>query len=151
MSGTFQHIFFPQKTIYTTKWKQSERTFIQLKLNYHVKLVLHLQIYLNMPLLIVTGEHLYRSLVSIKLESNFIKLQSKFIEISLWYRHSPKDFLCIFRTPFYKNTYAGLLLKMVTKKNCKYTQFGMSYSSSLSFFKNLLFENQEKSVSDLFL
>ena len=35
---------------------------------------------------------------------------SNFIEITLWYGCSPVNLLHIFRTPFYKNTYGGLLL-----------------------------------------
>ena len=50
-----------------------------------------------------TEEHLCRSVISIKLQSNFI-------EITLWHGCFPVNLLHIFRTPFYKNTYGGLLL-----------------------------------------
>ena len=45
----------------------------------------------------VTGEHPCRSVISIKLQSNFI-------EILLWHEFSPVNLLHIFRTPFLKNT-----------------------------------------------
>ena len=45
-----------------------------------------------------TGEHPCRSVISIKLLLISVKC-------------SPKNLLYIFRTPFYKNTYGGLLLK----------------------------------------
>ena len=38
------------------------------------------------------------------------RLQSHFIEITLRHWFSPANLLYIFRTPFYKNTYGGLLL-----------------------------------------
>ena len=47
--------------------------------------------------------HRFRSAISIKLLCNFIK-------ITLWHGCSPVNLLRIFRTPFYKNTYEGLLL-----------------------------------------
>ena len=50
-----------------------------------------------------TGEHPYRSAISIKLLSNFI-------EIALRHECSPVNFLHIFRTPFFKNTSGWLLL-----------------------------------------
>ena len=50
-----------------------------------------------------TGEHPYRSAIS-------IKLQSKFIEITLWHRCSPVNLLHIFRTPFLKSTSGRLFL-----------------------------------------
>ena len=56
-----------------------------------------------------TGEHLCRSAISIKLQSNFI-------EIKLWHRCSHVNLLHIFRTAFYRNTYEGLLLKVAFKK-----------------------------------
>ena len=40
---------------------------------------------------------------------DFNKLQSNFIEITLWHECSPENLLHIFRTPFYKNTSKGLL------------------------------------------
>ena len=48
-----------------------------------------------------TGEHPCRSVISIKLLSNFI-------EITLQYGRSPLNLLHIFRTPFSKNTSRGL-------------------------------------------
>ena len=50
-----------------------------------------------------TGEHPCRSVVSIKLLCNFI-------EIAFWQGCSPVNLMYIFRAPFYKNTYGGLLL-----------------------------------------
>ena len=50
-----------------------------------------------------TGEHPYRSVISVKLQSNFI-------EIAFRYGCSPVNLLHIFRTPFPKNTSEGLLL-----------------------------------------
>ena len=44
-----------------------------------------------------TGEHPCRSVISIKLQSNFI-------EIPLWHACSPVNVLNIFRTPFPKHT-----------------------------------------------
>ena len=52
-----------------------------------------------------TGEHPCRSAISMKLLSNFI-------EIPLWHRCSPVNLPHIFRTPFSKNTFRGLLLKL---------------------------------------
>ena len=53
-----------------------------------------------------TGEHPCRSVISMRLLCNFI-------EITFWHGYSPLDFLYIFRTPFYKNIWGGLLLKLV--------------------------------------
>ena len=53
-----------------------------------------------------TGEHPCRSVISIKLQSNFI-------EITRWDWFSPVNLLHIFRTIFYKNTSGGLLLRIV--------------------------------------
>ena len=50
-----------------------------------------------------TGEHLCRSVISIKLQSNFI-------DILLQHEFSPVNLLHIFRTPFLKNTSGRLLL-----------------------------------------
>ena len=50
-----------------------------------------------------TGEHPCRSVISIKLQNNFI-------EITLRHECSPVYLLHIFRTPFPKNTSGGLLL-----------------------------------------
>ena len=51
-----------------------------------------------------TGEHPYRSAISIKLQSNFI-------EITLWHWCSPVNLLHIFRTHFLKSTFGQLLLE----------------------------------------
>ena len=48
------------------------------------------------------GEHQCGSVISIKLQSNFI-------EIALLHGCSPVNLLHIFRAPFYKNTSGGLL------------------------------------------
>ena len=50
-----------------------------------------------------TGEHPFRSVILIKLQSNFI-------EIALWHGCSPVNLLYIFGTPFPKNTSRRLLL-----------------------------------------
>ena len=50
-----------------------------------------------------TGEHPRRSAISIKLQSNFVK-------ITLRHGCSPVNLLQVFRTPFLKNTSEGLLL-----------------------------------------
>ena len=55
-----------------------------------------------------TGEHPYRSAISIKLQSNFV-------EITLRHGYSPVNFLHIFRTPFHKNTSGLLLLAILLK------------------------------------
>ena len=55
---------------------------------------------------IFTGERTYRSVISIKLLSNFI-------EITLWHGCSPVHLLHIFRAPFSKNTSGRLLLNLV--------------------------------------
>ena len=52
------------------------------------------------------GEHPCRSVISIKMQSNFI-------EITLQHGCSPETLLHIFRTPFSKNTSGRLLLKIV--------------------------------------
>ena len=52
-----------------------------------------------------TGEHLFRSAISIKLQSNFI-------EITLWHVFSAVNLLYIFRKLFPKNTSGRLLLSM---------------------------------------
>ena len=53
-----------------------------------------------------TGEPPYRSVISIKLQSNFI-------EIALRRGCSPVNLQHIFRTPFLKNTAGGLLLNLL--------------------------------------
>ena len=50
-----------------------------------------------------TGEHSYRKV-------NWIKLQSNFIQITLRHRCSPVNLLYNYRAPLYKNIYEGLLL-----------------------------------------
>ena len=51
----------------------------------------------------LTGQRQCRSVVSIKLQNNFIV-------ITLWYGDSPDTLLHIFRTPFLKNTSRRLIL-----------------------------------------
>ena len=59
------------------------------------------------------GEHPCRSVISIKLQSNFI-------EITLWHGCSPVNLLHILRTPFPKNTSGRLLLVIKTKEYSYY-------------------------------
>ena len=54
-----------------------------------------------------TGEHPYRSAISIKLQSNFI-------EIALWHGCSSVNLLHIFRAPFINNTSEWLLLNITS-------------------------------------
>ena len=54
-----------------------------------------------------TGEHPYRSVISVKLLCNFV-------EITLWHGRSPVNLMDIFRTPFPKNTSGGLLLDKIS-------------------------------------
>ena len=61
-----------------------------------------------------TVEHQRRSVISIKLQSNFI-------EITLRHGYSPANLLHIFRTPFPNNTSEGLLLYNLN--------FGKTYTS----------------------
>ena len=53
-----------------------------------------------------TGEHPCRSAIS-------IKLQNRFIEITLWHGWSPVNLWHIFKTPFPKNTSGWLLLEIL--------------------------------------
>ena len=62
-----------------------------------------------------TGEHPCRSVISIKLQSNFI-------EIKLRHGCSPVNLLHIFRTSFLKNTSGGLLLKLPKFSHVTYLQ-----------------------------
>ena len=55
-----------------------------------------------------TAEYPRQSVIS-------IKLQGSFVEITLRHESSPVNLLHIFRTPFYENTYGGLLLKADSK------------------------------------
>ena len=64
-----------------------------------------------------TGEHPWRTAISIKLQSNFI-------EIALPHGCSPVNLLHIFRTPFPNSTSGGLLLEIIDIRcnwntNCK--------------------------------
>ena len=60
-----------------------------------------------------------------------IKLFSNLIEIAFWHGCSPVNLLHIFRTPFYKNTYEGLLQLLLLRAASThfvaifpFTQFG---------------------------
>ena len=48
-----------------------------------------------------------------KCDFDKVALQSSFVEITLWHGCSPVNLVHIFRTPFYKNTYEGLLLLFI--------------------------------------
>ena len=70
----------------------------------------------------IAGEHLYRSVTPMKLQSNFI-------EITLQHGCSPVNLLHIFRTTFPKNTYGGLLPEVSIKEIIvTYTEFLTSLS-----------------------
>ena len=56
-----------------------------------------------------TGEHLRRSVISIKLQSNFI-------DITLWHGCSPLNLLHIFRTSFSKSTSGWMLLFVLSQR-----------------------------------
>ena len=80
-----------------------------------------------------TGEHPCRSVISIKLESNFV-------EITLRHGCSPVNLLHSFRTPFLKNTSGRLLLDLnelimsvtwKSAKNIKQDIAGFNTHSSL--------------------
>ena len=71
-----------------------------------------------------TGEHPCRSVISIKLFYNFIEITAtllkshfgmgcNFIEIIVWHGCSSVNLVHPFRTPFYKNTSGGLLLRIM--------------------------------------
>ena len=59
-----------------------------------------------------TGEHPYRSVVSIKFQSSLIK-------ITLQHGCSPVNLLHIFGTSFYKNNSGGLLLHLKMRRSFK--------------------------------
>ena len=63
-----------------------------------------------------TGEHQRWSAISIKLQSNFIK-------ITLRHGCSPGNLLHVFRTPFPKNTSGRLLLKIADGRKIKVRHF----------------------------
>ena len=65
-----------------------------------------------------TGEHPCRSVVSIRLLCNFIK-------IALWHGCSPVNLLDILRTSFFKNSFGRLLLIILTPKNIEMTRTDM--------------------------
>ena len=67
-----------------------------------------------------TREHPCQSVIS-------ITLQSQFIEIILRHGFSPVNLLHIFRTPFDKNIYRGLLVNSPERLSCK-----ICFSSSTS-------------------
>ena len=76
-----------------------------------------------------TGEHPFRSVILIKLQSNFI-------EIALWHGCSPVNLLYIFGTPFSKSTSRGLLLYL------KVSALTLSVKDKMSL-KDKLLSNME--------
>ena len=70
-----------------------------------------------------TGEHPWQSVISIKLQSNFI-------EIALRYEFSPVNLLHSFRTSFLKSTSRWLLLKFLLKSQ----NFGSKNLRRSNFF-----------------
>ena len=78
------------------------------------------------------GDHPCRSVILIKLQSNFI-------EIALWHGCSPVNLLHIFRTAFLKNT-SGRLLFLVTTKICFFVcNLQFSIAVNFSFCVNIFF------------
>ena len=71
------------------------------------------------------------------------KLQSNFIEISLWHECSSVSLLHIFRTPFHKNTHGGLLLQILKKLHSLFTFYAFS---SKRFFMHLLLRQTELQI-----
>ena len=89
-----------------------------------------LQIYRRIPILKCDfREHTCQSAIS-------IKLQSKFIEITLRHGCSPVDLLYILRTLFLKNT-SGWLLLPIHLRGCLHVKFHPGMKSSLSVLKCL--------------
>ena len=78
----------------------------------------HLQVFLIKAVLKIcsklTGEHPCRSVISIRLQSNYI-------EITLWHGGSPVNLLHIFWTPFLKNTSGRLFLHFISNLNVERT------------------------------
>ena len=79
-----------------------------------------------------TGEHPCRSGISIKLQSNFIK-------ITLQQVCSPVNLLNIFRTPFTKNTSGWLLLTIPAYRKLKNHEISVKCLSSTLIFCNCSF------------
>ena len=94
--------YFPEKLINNFKQFNAFKPQIQKQ---------HSEVFLGKGILKIcckfTGEHPYRSAIS-------IKLQSKFTEITLWHRSSPVNLLHLFTKPFPKNTSGRLLLQKET-------------------------------------
>ena len=61
-------------------------------------------------------QQIYRRASMSKCDFSKVALQF-FFEIRLWYGCSPVNLLHIFKTPFYKNTYGGLLLQGLLKES----------------------------------
>ena len=89
----------------------------------------------------VTGEHLSRSVISIKLQSNFMK-------ITLLVGCSRVNLLHIFRTPFPKNTSGSLVLNVVNFKipTSKDLPFQSNNTSTLKIFYEKTFARKLLSV-----
>ena len=111
-------------TTWNYNWQQSLR--IQLRMN--TKVIFrssHQEVFLEKRSLKIyrklTGKHPCRSVISIKLQSNFIRIILRhgylFIEITLQHGCSPVDLLLFFRTPFTKNTPGRMLLDIIELKN----------------------------------
>ena len=86
-----------------------------------------------------TGKYPCQSVISIKLQSNFI-------EITLQHECSPVKLLHIFRTPFPKNTYRGLLL-ILKWCNRIWTQFFFQQSYSIKVLEPLGQYNHVKNIN----
>ena len=82
-----------------------------------------------------TGEHPCRSVISIKLQSNFI-------EIALRHGYSPVNLLRVLRTPFPKNTSGRLLLDYrgisanLFHDEFRFSESGGTYFLCLSYAEN---------------
>ena len=96
------------KAIFQRNWSIILSNLMLLNHKYRSK---HSEVFLGKGILKIcckfTGEHPYRSAIS-------IKLQSKFTEITLWHRSSPVNLLHLFTKPFPKNTSGRLLLQKET-------------------------------------
>ena len=86
-----------------------------------------------------TGEHSCQSLISIKLQNNFI-------EITLWHRCSPVNLLHVFRTSFLKDT-SGRLLLVIHQKLCRNVVFPQNLYKIFTRFPQNFRKNLHEKVT----